>query len=76
MFYFCKFQIIEVGIANCKGATLYTTNYPCLLCTKMIVKAEIAEIVYDREYNSEYTKILLEKAGIKIKKWNKVNNFY
>jgi deoxycytidylate deaminase len=42
----------------------------------MIVRAEIAEIVFDREYKSEYTKILLEKAGIKIKKWNKVNNFY
>lgn len=42
----------------------------------MIVKAQISEIVYDREYNSENTKILLEKAGIKIKKWNKVNNYY
>jgi len=47
-----------------------------LFCTKIIVRAEIAEIVYDREYNSEFTKVLLEKAGIKIKKWNKINNFY
>ena len=42
----------------------------------MIVKAEISEIVYFREYKSEYTTIMLEKAGIKIKKWNKPENHY
>ena len=35
----------------------------------MIIKAEISEIVYFREYKSEYTTVMLEKAKIKIKKW-------
>jgi dCMP deaminase len=33
-----------------KGATLYTTFAPCLLCTKMIINSGIAEVVYNQEY--------------------------
>jgi len=33
-----------------KGATLYTTFAPCLLCTKMIINSGIMEVVYNKEY--------------------------
>jgi len=33
-----------------KGATLYTTFAPCLLCTKMIINSGISEVVYNQEY--------------------------
>jgi dCMP deaminase len=33
-----------------KGATLYTTFSPCLICTKMIINSGIAEVVYNEAY--------------------------
>ncbi|MEN8183338.1 MAG: deaminase, partial [Myxococcota bacterium] len=33
-----------------RSATLYTNLCPCLLCTKMIINAGIAEVVYNAEY--------------------------
>ncbi len=33
-----------------KGATLYTTFAPCLLCTKMIINSGIAEVIYNQDY--------------------------
>ena len=29
--------VMEAGRKACKDATIYTTAFPCLLCTKMIV---------------------------------------
>lgn len=52
---------------NIKGATLYSTLSPCLLCTKMIINAGIAEVVYQSGYPMESTALrLLEEAGITI----------
>ncbi len=33
-----------------KGATLYSTCSPCLICTKMVINAGIARVVYSAEY--------------------------
>jgi dCMP deaminase len=33
-----------------KGATLYTTFAPCLLCTKMIINSGIIEVVFNQDY--------------------------
>jgi dCMP deaminase len=52
------------GIAL-KGATLYCTMSPCLLCTKMIINAGIVEVVYEHEYHfSEQSRELLKVAGV------------
>lgn len=53
---------------NIKGATLYTTFSPCLICTKMIINSGIVEVVYDAHYPlmSVATK-LLKEAGVKIR---------
>jgi len=29
--------VMEAGRSRCMGATIYTTSYPCQLCTKMII---------------------------------------
>jgi len=29
--------VMEAGRSKCMGATIYTTSFPCILCTKMIV---------------------------------------
>lgn len=48
-----------------KGSTLYTTLSPCLSCTKMIINAGIAEVVYSANYTIQETPLrLLKEAGI------------
>jgi len=32
------------------GATLYCTNLPCIICTKMLINAGIARVVYEQGY--------------------------
>src|SRR5210317_810613 len=50
------------GISVAEG-TLYCTLSPCLMCTKMIINAGIAEVVYETEYHfSEQARGLFESA--------------
>ena len=52
-----------------KGATLYTTFAPCLLCTKMIINSGIAEVVYNEEYPLNDTSFrLLTEARVHCRK--------
>lgn len=51
-----------------KGATLYTTYSPCLLCAKMIINAGIVEVVYHERYSIDSTSMaLLSEAGVKVR---------
>ncbi len=48
-----------------KGASLYTTFAPCLLCTKMIINSGIVEVVYNQEYPlNDRALNLLNECGI------------
>jgi dCMP deaminase len=52
-----------------KGATLYTTFAPCLLCTKMIINSGIAEVVYNQDYPLNETALsLLRECGIVLRR--------
>jgi dCMP deaminase len=52
-----------------KGATLYTTFAPCLLCTKMIINSGIAEVVYNQDYPlNERAMALLGECGVVLRK--------
>ena len=56
------------GIST-KGATIYVTLSPCLMCSKMIVNAGIREVVYDEEYSvTEQTKAVLAEAGVVLRR--------
>lgn len=55
---------------NCENAILFSTVYPCLLCAKIIVECGISKVIYDKDYNSEFTKKIFESAGVQIIKWN------
>lgn len=51
-----------------RGAMIYTTLSPCLLCTKMILNAGIEEVVYNGEYAlAEGSLALLREAGVKVR---------
>lgn len=52
-----------------KGATIYTTNFPCVLCAKILLNAGIEEIVYSDTYVDELSKNILNEAGIKIRQY-------
>jgi dCMP deaminase len=64
--------IIQAALhgTSTKGSTLYTTHFPCMACTKIIINAGIKEIVYQKEYDmGNSTKMgLLNEAGIRIRK--------
>lgn len=63
-------QAAVFGVST-KGATLYVTDFPCSICAKMIINAEIKEVVYDAEYEDPISRELLVHAGIKIRKYVK-----
>jgi dCMP deaminase len=52
-----------------RGATLYTTFSPCLMCTKMTINAGIQEVVYGTSFPLEdVSSSLLREAGIKVRR--------
>ena len=54
-----------------RGATLYSTYCPCLLCTKMIINAGISEVVYNSDYPlSGVSLALLKEAGVTVRQTN------
>jgi len=55
--------------ASIRGATIYTTFSPCLICTKMIINSGISEVVYNADYPlGEISLDLLREAGVKVRK--------
>jgi len=51
-----------------RGGTLYTTFFPCMLCTKLIINAGIAEVVFNAAYAlDDVAAALLREAGVKVR---------
>jgi len=49
-----------------KGATIYSTTYPCSLCAKMLINAGVERVVASGEYPDALAKDLLSQAGIDV----------
>lgn len=60
-------QAASQGVAT-KGAILYTTRFPCVLCAKLLINAGIKEIVFLEDEKDDLSKGILEEAGIKTRK--------
>lgn len=56
------------------GATMYTTLYPCVLCTKMIINSGIKRIVLREDYNDPLSISMLEESGIEVIKLGTQNS--
>lgn len=54
-----------VSVAN---STLYCTNMPCIICTKMLINAGIKEIIFSNEYRDSMSLDMLKEAEVKIRK--------
>ncbi len=51
-----------------RGASVYTTFSPCLICTKIVINAGIRELVYDSRFPlGERSLELLAEAGVKVR---------
>ncbi|AZR74007.1 cytidine deaminase [Anoxybacter fermentans] len=61
--------IIQAALhgSSIKGATLYCTHQPCVVCAKMIINAGIVEIVYEGEYPDSLSQEMFDQAGIKVR---------
>ncbi|MCD6134593.1 MAG: cytidine/deoxycytidylate deaminase family protein [Candidatus Omnitrophica bacterium] len=56
-----------------KGATLYVTVTPCIICAKMIINAGIKEIVIEGEYPDKMARDFLRQAKIKVRRLKKIS---
>ena len=63
--------IIQAAVfgVSIKGATMYVTNYPCIICAKMIVNAEISELVYAEGYPDPASEIIFKKSNVQVRKY-------
>ena len=50
-----------------QGSTLYCTNLPCAICTKMLINAGIKEILYESGYGDSLSREMLLEAGIPLR---------
>ncbi|MFC1821372.1 cytidine/deoxycytidylate deaminase family protein [Thermodesulfobacteriota bacterium] len=57
------------GIAI-NGATLYCTNKPCAICSKMLINAGIEMIYYDEGYDDQLSDEMFEEAGLELQRLN------
>lgn len=54
-----------------EGAVLYSTNYPCSICAKMLIQVGIKKIVYLDDYPDDLSKKLFSFTNIEIVKFSK-----
>jgi dCMP deaminase len=55
-----------------KGAIIYTTFSPCLMCTKMIINSGLTEVVYNQAYPlGDEALSLLKQPHIRVRKFSK-----
>ncbi len=60
--------IIQAAINgnSLKGASLYCTNQPCIICSKMLINAEISEIYFAHAYPDELSQQMMMEADINL----------
>lgn len=58
-------QAAKHGV-NISGATLYCSNSPCVICSKMIINAGIEKVLYLEGYPDDMSLEMLREAGVKV----------
>ena len=54
---------------SCKGCTAYITHYPCIICCRLLLAAEIKEIKYLNDYkNDELVEYFTDQCDVLIYK--------
>ena len=63
-------QAASFGV-SIRGATLYSTVQPCILCSKLIINARIERVVIAEGYPDELSLEMLAEAEIAVEKLSK-----
>jgi dCMP deaminase len=45
-----------------KDASIYTTNFPCVMCAKILINAGIREVVFRDDYIDELSRGILSES--------------
>lgn len=53
-----------------KGGTIYSTAFPCVLCSKILVNAGIREVVYKDDYIDDLSKAILDESRVKVRRFD------
>lgn len=54
---------------SCLNATAYITHYPCIICCRLLLAAEIKEIKYIEDYkNDELVDVFCKQCDVKVTK--------
>jgi len=61
----CLCQAAHYGIPV-EGAVIYCTNFPCVICAKMLINAGIKKIYYAEGYPDELSQQMLNEAGVEL----------
>ena len=63
--------VIQAAVfgVSIKHAILYGTNHPCSVCAKILVNADIKEIVYSEGYADDLARELIEESGITVRQF-------
>ncbi|MGQ9508883.1 MAG: deoxycytidylate deaminase [Thermodesulfobacteriota bacterium] len=54
-----------------RGATLYSTHHPCIICTKMLINAGVERIVYEEGYADPLARKMLKDASLRVEQFNR-----
>lgn len=59
-------SIIQAALhgVSVEGATLYCTNMPCAICSKMLINIRVEAIFYQEGYADSLSSLLLDEARI------------
>ena len=55
---------------NLEGTTLYSTTYPCILCSKLIINARVKKVIYLEGYPDQLATEMLDEAGIVVERFD------
>lgn len=61
-------SIIQAALhgVSVRGATLYCTNYPCVICAKMIINAGVVRVIFREGYSDQLSRDMLAEANVNI----------
>lgn len=58
--------VIQAAVngTSMKGAVMYCTNQPCIICSKILINAEIRTIYIAEPYEDKLAKEMLKESGV------------
>jgi dCMP deaminase len=70
--------IIQAAVygVSVKDSIIYVTNYPCVVCSKMIINAGIKEIVFAKGYPDDLAKLILIESTVKTRQYDIQDKYF